>query len=334
MIDLRTWGWDARFAAALETLERVPGQVPGRVISQHRGGYRLITEAGESLAVAPGRMRHRAAGARALPAVGDWVLARPQADGPAVIDAILPRTTELARRMAGTEDRVQVLAANVDVVFVVTSLNQDLSLRRLERYLAAARESGATPVVLLSKSDLVEDAGAWAREVEAVAGGAPIVPYSAVDGGGIDEVRAHLRPGRTVVLLGSSGVGKSTLVNLLAGEELLPTQEVRAADDRGRHTTTQRMLFLLPGGSLVLDTPGMREIGLLDAEGGLGETFADVEAVAVSCRFRDCTHGNEPGCAVRAAVEAGELTAERLAAYQKLQREAAHEARRGNRGPR
>lgn len=328
MIDLHAWGWDEWFEEALERLDPAPDHVPARIVSQHRGGYRVVTEAGDALAMAPGKMRFRAAGQRQMPAVGDWVLVRTQADGPAVIEEILTRKTEFVRRRAGTDDREQVIAANIDVAFLVTSLNQDLSLRRLERYLVATWESGARPVVLLSKADLVEDAATAVREVEEISAGAEVVAFSALDGTGLGAIRRHLAPGRTVVLLGSSGVGKSTLVNRLAGEDILRTQEVRESDDRGRHTTTQRMLFLLPDGSLLLDTPGMREIGLVDAQAGLGEAFDDVERLAGACKFRDCRHESEPGCAVREALASGDLSEERWEAFLKLQREAAWEHRR------
>lgn len=332
MTDLAAWGWDRELQAALEEIEPADDWFVARVISEHRGGFRLMSAAGELLGMAPGRMRYRASGRRELPAVGDWVLARSEGDGPAAIQAILPRRTQFVRRMAGTEDREQVVAANIDLAFIVTSLNRELSLRRLERYLVAAWDSGARPVVLLSKTDLVDDPEPLLEAVREVAADVEVVPVSAVSGVGVERVRELLRPGVTVVLLGSSGVGKSTLVNLLAGEQLLRTQEVRAADQRGRHTTTQRQLFLLPSGALVLDTPGMREIGVVEADEGVEEAFEDVAELARACRFRDCKHESEPGCAVRQAVEAGQLEESRWIAYRKLFKEAAYQRRRADDG--
>lgn len=332
MIDLADWGWDSGFQEALAELDPPADWFRARIVSEHRGGFRLLSEAGERLAVAPGRMRYRASGRRQLPAVGDWVLARAEGSGPAAIQALLPRRTGFVRRLPGTEEREQVVAANIDLVFLMSSLNRDLNLRRLERYLVAAWDSGATPVVLLSKADLVDDPEVLAASVREISSGVEVVPVSVVDGRGLDRVRALLHPGATVVLLGSSGVGKSTLVNELAGEQVLRTREIREIDERGRHTTTQRQLFRLPGGALVLDTPGMREIGLVDADEGLEEAFEDIERLAAGCRFRDCAHESEPGCAVRGAVEKGELDESRWLAYGKLLRESAYARRRSDAG--
>jgi ribosome biogenesis GTPase len=299
------------------------GFSPGRVIVQQRGAWRLVTPHGEVTAELSGRFV-RDAGAGGHPVAGDWVVAdvRPE-EGAAIIRQLLPRRTAFVRRAAGGET-AQVAAANVDVAFLVASLNADLNLRRLERYLALAYESGAEPVVVLTKSDLCADVAAAVAEVEAVALAAPVLTVSAYSGEGLDAVAARLTPGHTAVLLGSSGAGKSTLVNALAGRELMATQDIREDDARGRHTTTHRELVLLPSGGLVLDTPGMRELGLWDADGGLATAFADVERYAEACRFTDCRHRTEPGCAVRAALESGELPAERVASFDKLQRELAH----------
>lgn len=326
---LLDWGWNDEVAAGRELNTARP---PARVIAQHRGEYRLITPWGDATGVAPGRMLYRASGRRELPAVGDWVLIEPQTDGPATIVEILPRSTQFVRRKSGTESQEQVVAANVDVAFLVTSLNQELSPRRIERYLVAAREGGVQPVVVLTKLDQCADLEAVLAGVVSVAAGVPVVAVSSVTGEGVDSLRDHLRPGETVVLLGSSGVGKSTLVNTLAGEDLLRTQEIRQGDDKGRHTTTHREIFRLPDGVLVLDNPGMRELGLVDAEEGLDETFDDIAEIIAGCRFRDCTHADEPGCAVRPAVESGGISAERWGSYQKLQKEAAYEERRGDVG--
>jgi ribosome biogenesis GTPase len=299
------------------------GFSPGRVIVQQRGAWRLVTPIGEVMAELSGRFVHDAE-AGGHPVAGDWVVADVRVgERTATIRQLLPRRTAFVRRAAGGET-AQVAAANVDTAFLVASLNADLNLRRLERYLALAYESGADPVVVLTKSDLCEDVAAAMAEVQAVALAAPVLAVSALSGDGLAGMAAHLKPGHTAVLLGSSGAGKSTLVNALAGRELMATQAIREDDARGRHTTTHRELVLLPSGGLVLDTPGMRELGLWDSDAGLATAFADVERYAAGCRFTDCRHGTEPGCAVRAALEAGELSSERMASFDKLQRELAH----------
>ncbi len=328
---LRDWGWTADRDEELAQFAG-PGQAPARVVAQHRGEYRLMTAWGEAAGVAPGRMLYHASGRRELPAVGDWVLIRPPKDGPATVEEILPRRTQFVRRQAGSEGREQVIAANVDVAGIVSSLNQELNPRRIERYLVASWDGGAMPVIVLTKADLCDDIEAAVDSVRDVASGAPIEVVSSVSGFGIEGLRKWLAPGRTVVLMGSSGVGKSTLVNTLAGAELLATQDIRDADDKGRHTTTHREVFRLPDGSLLLDTPGMREIGLVEAEEGLEETFDDVAELASACRFRDCRHETEPGCAVRAAIESGALAVERWISYEKLQKETAYEERRRDLG--
>ena len=308
-------GWTEHFAAAFEPYE-AEGLRPGRVAVQHRGAYDLYTEDGETRAEPSGRMRHDATGAGDLPAAGDWVAFR---DG--VIHAVLPRTTKFSRKAAFTEAEEQVVAANVDGVFLVTSLNADLNLRRLERYLTLGWESGAMPAIVLTKADLSDDVAADVAEVESVAFGTPIHAVSNVTGDGLDQLEPYFTGNRTVALLGSSGVGKSTLINRLVGEELLLTNEIRESDGRGRHTTTRRELILLPRGGLVLDTPGMRELQLWDAGEGIGTAFEDVEALAAECRFADCGHVTEPGCAVQAAVDSGTLALDRLRSYRKLLRE-------------
>jgi ribosome biogenesis GTPase len=302
------------------------GLSPARVVVQQRGLWRLVTAAGERTAVLAGRLRDAP---DCPPVTGDWVAAElPAAEGPALIRAVLPRRTAFVRWAAGPAGGRQVVAANADVAFLAASLNADLSLRRLERYLALAYESGAEPAIVLTKADACPDVAAAVAEVEAIAFGVPVLPVSAVTGTGLDALAGWLAPGRTAVLLRSSGVGKSTLVNALAGAERMATRGIIEAGARGRHTTTHRELVRLPSGGLILDTPGMRELGLVDAEAGLSATFADLEALAAGCRFRDCGHAGEPGCAVGAAVEMGELPAQRLASWRKLQRELAHERRR------
>jgi ribosome biogenesis GTPase len=302
---------------------------PARVAEEHRDGYVVFAGADELRADVAGRLRHDARGREALPAVGDWVAVearRPERR--ATIRHVLPRRGALVRKAAGRTSDAQVVAANLDVVYVVTSANQDFNAARLARFLAAAWESGARPVVLVAKADLAEDVDALVGEAAAAAPGADVHAVSSVDGRGLDALASHLAPGRTAAFVGSSGVGKSTLVNRLLGEERLATTPVRDHDDRGRHTTTRRQLIALPSGALVVDTPGMREFGLLDADDGLSAAFADVEELADSCRFRDCRHGAEPGCAVLAAVESGALPRDRHEQWLSLGRELAFQRRK------
>lgn len=296
--------------------------IRARVIAQHRGQYRLDGGDGELAGQVAGRLRHEAGAASDLPAVGDWVLAEPASDGSlAVIREILPRRSKLSRKVAGERAQEQVVAANVDGVWLINALDQRLSLRRIERYLALAWDSGATPVVLLTKSDLSDDVAGALATVQPVALGVSCFALSAVTGDGLEQLEPLLAPGSTVALLGISGAGKSTLVNRLVGDELLATGALRAADAKGRHTTSHRQLIRLPGGAFLIDTPGVRELALWDAGEGIGDTFAEVEELGAGCRFDDCSHEHEPGCAVQAAVAAGELAVERLEAYRGLRRE-------------
>ncbi len=324
-VDLSSLGWDPSFEAEWQR-DPAPGQVPARIAAEHRGAYEAWAAAGSGWVRVAGRLRQEP---EALPAVGDWVAldTPPGPDRTAVIQRILPRRTAFVRGAAGRTAGAQVVAANVDTVFVVCGLDEDFNVRRVERYVARVWASGAQPVVVLSKADLVEDAGARVDEVAASAPGVAVQAISALLGGGLADLRAHLAPGRTVALVGSSGAGKSTLVNALLGEERMATGAVRDRDGRGRHVTTHRQLVLLPAGGLLLDTPGMRELQLLD-EAGLATAFEDVAALAQRCRFADCGHGAEPGCAVRRAVEAGELDPARLAHFLQLGREARASARR------
>ena len=320
-MQLEPLGWGPFFADAFRPYDD-QDVLPARVAVQHRGAYVLLAETGELRAEAAGRLARDGA---SVPAVGDWVAVRPSGPAFGRIEAVLPRRTAFSRKAAtGPTNRTEehVLAANVDVVFLVSSFGRDLNVRRLERYLATAWESGAEPVIVVTKADLVDDAEAAIAlaEVEAIAFGVPLHAVSNVSGEGLDGLAGYLRPGCTVALLGSSGAGKSTLVNRLAGRERQATQALRD-DGRGRHTTTHRELVPLPSGALVLDTPGLRELQLWDAGDGVERTFEDVTALAADCRFADCSHRTEPGCAVQAALDAGTLDAERWASYEKLRRE-------------
>ncbi len=303
---LEALGWNQHFADAFAPHER-QGLVPARVAVQERGAVVLFTSSG----VIP---------ATGHAVTGDWVAAELiPGDHRAIVRAVLPRRTRFARKEPWLTEE-QVVAANIDTVFLVTDCVGDFKPRRLERYLTAAWDSGADPVIVLTKSDLADDPAETVAEAEAVAFGVPVHTVSSVTGEGLDALSPYLAPGRTVALLGSSGVGKSTLANRLLGEELLATGDVRK-DGRGRHTTTHRELVILPGGGLLLDTPGMRELQLWTNESALEETFADVTELASRCRFTDCGHGSEPGCAVRAALADGSLPQIRWESYSKLQRE-------------
>jgi ribosome biogenesis GTPase len=324
---LDTYGWSETLQHQF-TDHAARGFVPGRVTVQQRGLYRLATGQGEVSAELSGKFLHEAL-AGDHPVTGDWVAcAVREAEAAATIHHLLPRSSVFIRRAAGPGGGSQVVAANVDLVLLVASLNADLSLRRLERYLATAWESGAQPVVVLTKADACDDVDSLVAQVESIAFGVPVRAVSAATGEGIAGVADLLSPGRTAVLLGSSGVGKSTLVNALAGTELMATGAIREDDARGRHTTTHRELVVLPSGALVLDTPGMRELGLWDADEGVAAAFADIEALASACRFGDCGHQSEPGCAVQAALQSGDLDERRWKSYGKLQRELAHLDRR------
>jgi ribosome biogenesis GTPase len=293
-----------------------------RVATSHRDQYHLFAEAGELDAEPSGGLWHRTPDRAGMPVTGDWVAARVINSMEAIVEAVLPRRTFFSRRAAGRREDEQPIAANIDVVFLVCGLDGDFNLRRLERYLTLSAASGAEPVIVLNKSDLCEDLDARFGETRAVARGATIITASTVAVDGLDAVRAHLAPGRTIALLGSSGVGKSSIVNGLLGEERLATREVRADDSRGRHTTTHRELIPLLDGGALIDTPGMRELQLWAGEDSVDVVFDEIAELAGRCRYRDCRHGEEQGCAVQAAVVDGTLDAARLASYEKLRREA------------
>src|SRR5262245_9614598 len=333
---LQDLGWDPGWAAAFLPFDAA-GWQPARVVAAHRDAWAVATPPGARDAVIAGRLRHEAVGPGDLPAVGDWVAAS-GLDGrdTVVIQAVLPRRTAFGRNTsidgyAGNLAGEQVLAANVDVALLVTSLDGDFNLRRLERYLAVAWSGGATPVIVLNKADVAGDAAGLRVAAEAVAPGVEVRLISALTGDGVaDLADDHLVSGRTAVVLGSSGVGKSTLVNALLGHQRQRTSAVREDDSRGRHTTTHRELIRLPVGALLIDTPGIRSIGVSGATDGVDTAFADIADLAAGCRFRDCRHDGEPGCAVRAALDDGTLDAARFASHRKLEREAAHVARQGD----
>jgi ribosome biogenesis GTPase / thiamine phosphate phosphatase len=324
---LEDLGWTADLAEALASQARA-GLIPGRVAAQHGPFLTVFTARAPLHATVAGRLKHRAASAADLPAVGDWVaLAERSGEDAGTVHAVLPRKSSFGRKVAGRVTDEQIVAANVDKVFVVSSLNSELNLRRIERYLTLAWDGGAQPVVALTKADLCNHVPEAVMEVEEVALGVPVLAVSAVTGSGMAALEAHVGRGCTVAMLGSSGVGKSTLINHMMGRDVQTVRAIRD-DDRGRHTTSHRELLVLPRGGIVIDTPGMREIQLWDAPEGMRDAFADVDSLASQCRFGDCSHTSEPGCAVKEAVAGGTLSDERYASYAKLQRELAHLARK------
>jgi ribosome biogenesis GTPase len=329
-LELSRLGWSRSFESHFEPFAGGDA-VPGRVSIGHPQVCRVWTEAGETLADVSGRLRHDARGPQDLPVTGDWVaLKPPSGDGRGVLLGILPRRSRISRKVAGTTTDEQVLAANVDVALLVLGLDGNYNPRRLERYLVTAWDSGASPVVVLNKTDVCHDLDARLREIEAVAAGVPVHAISSLRGDGLEALSAYLSPGRTLAVLGSSGVGKSTLINVLLGADALSTQPVRESDDRGRHTTTRRELLVLPGGGLIVDTPGMRELQLWG--GDVDSTFADVASLADACLYRDCRHEREPRCAVRAAAAEGRLAPGRLESYHKLRAELSYQERRQDQG--
>ena len=325
---LQGLGWDEARAREFEPWAGKPAHQPARVLIGFNYLYRVGVEGGEFDAVLAGRLKHHAERQGELPAVGDWVAVRkrPEEDRGAIV-AVLPRRSRFSRRMAGNVTDEQVVAANVDVLFIVMALDDDFSVRRLERYLLMARESGATPVVLLTKPDLSADLPADVAEVVAAAGDVPVHVLSPKLNQGLEQMAPYVTPGRTAALLGSSGVGKSTIINRLIGADVRKTREVRESDSKGRHTTTHRELVVLPEGGLMIDTPGMRELQLWDASESVRGTFEDVEALAGECHFTDCRHRGEPRCAVKTAVDEGRIPPDRLASYLQLQDELAYLAR-------
>lgn len=294
---------------------------PARVLSQEKGFYRIITNKGEKLAEVSGKFRFQATISSEYPAVGDFVLVNWNESGnSAIIESLFPRKSAFVRKAAGEPQQEQVVAANIDTVFLCMALNNDFNLRRLERYISIAWDSGATPVVVLTKSDLCDDLEQKLSEVSSVAFGVDVLVTTSTKENGYRELLPFISEGKTIAFIGSSGVGKSTLINRLLGKEQLKTNGLRN-DDKGRHTTTHRELFLLPSGGMVIDTPGMREFGMWDNDAGIEKTFMDIEELASKCKFRNCTHTNEPGCAIQKALKMKELEMNRWQSYQKLKAE-------------
>jgi ribosome biogenesis GTPase len=320
-MDIRDYGWDEDFAAAFGPYAG-RGLFPGRVVMQLRDRSVLVSERGELAGEVSGKFRHEAAGRDDYPVVGDWAAIESSGNDLAVVHAILPRRSAFTRKAAGELVEAQVIAANVDAVFLVCGLDGDFNVRRIERYITTAWTSGASPVVVLNKADLRTDLESVIANVELAAPDVPVVAVSALPGRSLEALQPYLVPRKTVALLGSSGVGKSTLINRLLGEERFRTAPVSDAEEgRGRHTTTTRELVVLPSGALLVDTPGMRELQLWSDDESLDRAFDDIERLAAHCRFADCCHEHEPGCAVQEAVRAGVLDARRLDSYHKLRRE-------------
>ena len=324
MISLEALGWTSFFEQNFAGMWEM-GFEPGRVAVERKNSYLIYTGAGEYAAEVSGKLLFSADSPADLPKVGDWVAAAVfESEGKAIIHQVLPRKSSFSRKVAGNRTYEQIIATNIDTLFVMQGLDNDYNPRRLERYLVMAYESGANPVIVLNKSDLCDNAAEKAAEVETVAAGVPVLALSAKTSQGLAPLLDFIKPGWTVAFIGSSGVGKSTLINTLLGSEVQKTGEVRLDDARGRHTTTQRELILMPQGGLLIDTPGMREMQLWSAGDGLADTFADIDRLAAGCHFRDCTHTREVKCAVLAALDSGELDARRYQSYLKLQKELAY----------
>ncbi|MEI4771057.1 ribosome small subunit-dependent GTPase A [Psychrobacillus sp. FJAT-51614] len=322
---IEKYGWTNKWEEKM-----ISQGIAGRVLLEHKNLYRVITNEGEWLCSLSGKFKFDH-DREAFPAVGDWVvLDRMPGEEKGIIQEVLPRSSQFSRKVAGMTTDIQLIAVNVDYVFLVMSLNHDFNVRRLERYLLAAWDSGATPIVVLTKKDTCDDLAYYINEVESVAFGVDIFTVSSVTGEGIDELSVLLSAGKTGALLGSSGVGKSSLINALSREEVMAVSNIREDDSKGRHTTTHRELSLLPSGGLLIDTPGMREFQLWESSEGVSASFKDIEELADECRFRDCKHQKEPGCAIREAITTGSLKEERYKSYLKLLKELAHIERKND----
>ncbi len=320
-MNIEKYGFSGKFSALALMFE---GLCPGRVISQEKNIYRVVTEKGERLAEVSGKFRYNTQAVSDYPAVGDFVMLDMNEQGTrAVIHSVLDRKSCFVRRAAGESRHEQIVAANIDIAFICMSLNNDYNIRRLERYLSVAWDSGATPVIVLTKSDLCTDLDKKVSEVKSVSLGVDVLVTTFADASGYNQVRTYISDGTTAAFIGSSGVGKSTLINYLLGENRFGTNGLRN-DGKGRHTTTHRELVLLPDGGMVIDTPGMRELGIWSAETGIDSTFADIEKLAKLCRFKNCTHSGEDGCAVADAINSGVISEKRRQSYDKLKAETAY----------
>jgi len=324
MLDLKALGWGAFFQKEFESVQE-PGLAAGRIAIENKQQYLIYTQQGELRGEVSGKLLYEARSSADLPKVGDWVvISAMEAEGKAIIHNILPRKSKFSRKTVGKKTDEQIIATNIDIVFIVQGLDSNFNLRRLERYLVMAYENGARPVIILNKTDLCRDYPAKIAEVKQIAFDVPILGISAKTGYGIEKMREFIKEGLTFAFIGSSGVGKSTIINKLLGQELLKIREVRQKDSKGRHTTAKREMIVLPQGGVLIDTPGMREMQLWSASEGLGDTFADIEQLGKQCHFSDCSHTQEKGCAVIAAVKAGKISEERYKSYMKLQRELKH----------
>nr|WP_243767253.1 ribosome small subunit-dependent GTPase A [Paenibacillus agricola] len=314
-------------------LQHREGFQAGRVALEHKHMYRIYCEDGEWLGELSGKSRYEAHHREDYPAVGDWVwITKQPGEQRVVIHGVMMRKSKFSRKAAGSSIEEQIVATNIDRVFLVMALNRDFNIRRLERYLLLAYESGASPEIVLTKMDLCDDVAARQSEVETVAFGVPVYVVNSLADAGVASILQTLVQGETIALLGSSGAGKSTLLNSLYGEERQKTGAARDGDDRGKHTTTHRELVVLPGGALIIDTPGMRELQLWEGSESMGEAFQDIDSLAASCRFADCGHNQEPGCAIQLALSAGDLDSERWSSFLKLQKELAYIERKADAG--
>lgn len=322
IINLKNYGYTNFYERQVEQLKVLEeGLIPARVTAVHKEQYKIVTEQGEKAAKLKGSLFYNDEINNIYPTVGDFVLVKPNPYGDDVIYKVLDRASKFSRLDSWNEIE-QVVAANFDYVFIMASLNHDFNIKRIERYLTAAWQSGGTPVIILTKRDVCEDYMRQKEKVEQIAPGVAVVALSSYTGEGMGELEAFVKPGKTVVFLGSSGVGKSTLVNAIAGEEIMKVNDIRETDSKGRHTTTHRQLIVLNSGTMIIDTPGMRELGMWDVTESLDTTFFEIEEFSSKCKFRDCRHEAEPGCAVRAALESGELSKDRWDNYIKLKKEA------------